>query len=107
MVGHLYSIPSVLNELIRDSSKELIQRVEEIKVKRGLNSKKASDLRIKTKVLHGINPAVAITDYALARNIDLIVINTHSRGGIKKLVLGSTAENVIQSSHCSTLVIRP
>jgi nucleotide-binding universal stress UspA family protein len=107
MVGHLYSIPSVLNELIRDSSKELIQRVEEIKVKRGLNSKKAGELRIKTKVLHSINPAVAIADYALAKNIDLIVINTHSRGGIKRLVLGSTAENVIQSSHCSTLVIRP
>jgi len=107
MVGHIYTMPSVLNELIRDSSIELIQRVEEIKVKRRLDSEKADNLRIKTKVLHSINPAVAITDYALAKNIDLIVINTHSMSGIKKLVLGSTTENVIQTSHCSTLAIRP
>jgi len=107
MVGHIYAVPSVLNELIRDSSKELIQRVEEVKVKRGLHSEKVDNLRIKTKILHSINPAVAITDYALAKNIDLIVLNTYSRSGIKKLVLGSTTENIIQSSHCSTLVIRP
>ncbi len=107
MVGHLYTVPSVLNELIKDSSKELIKRVEEIKAKRGIHGSKADDLRIKTKVLHGTNPAVAIADYALAKNIDLIVINTHSRTGIKKLVLGSTAENVIKSSHCSILVTRP
>ena len=106
MVGHLYTVPSVLNELIRDSSKELIQRVEEIKVKRGSHGEKADNLKIKTKVLHSTNPAIAITDYASAKNIDLIVINSHSTSRIKKLVLGSTTENVIQSSHCSTLVIR-
>ena len=87
--------------------RELIQRVEEVKVKRGLHGENADNLRIKTKVLHSINPAVTITDYALAKNIDLIVLNTYSRSGIKKLVLGSTTENIIQSSHCSTLVIRP
>lgn len=107
MEGHIYALPNLLNELVKNSSRELIKRVEELKLRRRLKDEKTDDLRIKTQVLHGINPTVAITDYASSKNIDLIVINSHSRSGIKKLILGSTTEKVIQSSHCSTLVVRP
>jgi nucleotide-binding universal stress UspA family protein len=107
MEGHIYALPSLLNELVKRSSLEIIKRVEELKLRRRLKGKNADDLRISTKVVHGINPTMAITDYASSKNIDLIVINSHSRSGIKKLILGSTTENIIQYSQCSTLVVRP
>ncbi|MCK5710223.1 MAG: universal stress protein [Deltaproteobacteria bacterium] len=41
----------------------------------------------------------------MVNNIDLAVINFHSKSRIQKLFLGTVTENVILSSRCSTLVI--
>jgi universal stress protein A len=38
--------------------------------------------------------------------VDLIVIGTHGRTGIKRLFLGSVAEKVIRHAPCSVLVVR-
>ena len=107
LARHIYAVPSILNELIKHSQAALITRGEEIKLKQRLRGGKADELIISTKVLHGVNPAIAVTDYASSKNIDLIVINMHSRSAIKKLILGSTTEKIVRSSHCSTLVVRP
>ncbi|MGB7435663.1 MAG: universal stress protein, partial [Candidatus Acidiferrum sp.] len=39
--------------------------------------------------------------------IDLIVLGTHSRGGIQKLVLGSVAEEMINRAPCAVLTVGP
>jgi nucleotide-binding universal stress UspA family protein len=39
--------------------------------------------------------------------IDLVVLGTHGRGGIKRLVLGSVAEGVIESASCPVLTVGP
>jgi nucleotide-binding universal stress UspA family protein len=39
--------------------------------------------------------------------IDLIVLGTHGRGGIKKLVLGSVAEEIVESAPCPVLTVGP
>jgi nucleotide-binding universal stress UspA family protein len=54
----------------------------------------------------GITAADVILDYAQEHNIDLIVMGTHGRSGIKNLLLGSVAEKVVQLAHCSVLSIR-
>ncbi len=38
-------------------------------------------------------------------NIDLIVMGTHGRGGIKKLFLGSTAETVMRHANCPVMTL--
>jgi len=37
---------------------------------------------------------------------DLIVLGTHGRGGVKRLVLGSVAEEVLRHAGCPVLVMR-
>lgn len=37
---------------------------------------------------------------------DLIVIATHSHAGLKRVLLGSTAEHVVRYAHCPVLTVR-
>jgi len=41
------------------------------------------------------------------KNIDLVVLGTHGRGGFKKLVLGSVAEEVVRRASCPVITVGP
>ena len=47
-----------------------------------------------------------IVHYAEENNIDLIVIGTHGRTGLGRLVLGSVAEGVVRLAKCPVLTVR-
>lgn len=56
---------------------------------------------------HREGPAIhEILDYAAHQKIDLIVLATHGRTGLKHLLMGSVAENVVRSAACPVLTIR-
>ena len=50
--------------------------------------------------------ATEILAAAAASDADLIVIGTHGRTGLARLVLGSVARNVLQHATCSVLIVR-
>lgn len=52
-------------------------------------------------------PAGVIAERAAAADAELIVMGSHGRTGLRRLLLGSTAEKVIRASTCSVLVARP
>lgn len=52
------------------------------------------------------SPAEEIVRCAAEREVDLIVMGTHGRGGVSHLLLGSVAEKVIRTAPCPVLVIR-
>jgi nucleotide-binding universal stress UspA family protein len=52
------------------------------------------------------DPAEAIVDFARAHEVDLIVLGTHGRTGLRRLFLGSVARNVTLHAPCSVLVAR-
>jgi len=47
---------------------------------------------------------VAITAIALEKSADLLVLGTHSRRGVARLLLGSTAESVLGRATCPVLI---
>jgi len=56
---------------------------------------------------HREGPAVhEILDYAAHQKIDLIVLSTHGRTGLKHLLMGSVAENIVRSAPCPVLTMR-
>lgn len=52
------------------------------------------------------DPAHAIAEYAEQNSADLIVIPSHGRRGLTRLLMGSTAERVVRLAHCPVLVLR-
>jgi nucleotide-binding universal stress UspA family protein len=52
-------------------------------------------------------PAQAIVEAAQHRQADLLVMSSHGRSGLGRLVLGSVAETVLRSTAVPILLIRP
>jgi nucleotide-binding universal stress UspA family protein len=52
-------------------------------------------------------PSRSILQAAVDINADVIVVGSHRRAGLKKLMLGSVAEQVLQHAHCPVLVALP
>lgn len=59
------------------------------------------------EVIRDIREAPAIVRYAEERTIDLIVMGTHARKGVKRMLLGSVAAAVVRHSSVSVMVIGP
>ena len=49
--------------------------------------------------------ALEITDFAKTHAVDFIVMTTHGRHGIKRLVMGSVSEGVIREACCPVLIV--
>jgi len=61
---------------------------------------------VDTSVWYGA-PVEAIVEAARYRRADLIVMSSHGRSGLGRLVLGSVAETVLRATRVPILLIRP
>jgi nucleotide-binding universal stress UspA family protein len=52
------------------------------------------------------NPVDEITAFAEDESVDLIVLPSHGRTGLVRLMIGSVAERVVRLAHCPVLVLR-
>jgi nucleotide-binding universal stress UspA family protein len=72
-----------------------------------MHTKKAGD---DVLVIHaqqqGSAPGKGILDYERQHDIDLIVMGTHGRRGLDRLMLGSTAEEVVRLAAAPVLTVR-
>jgi nucleotide-binding universal stress UspA family protein len=59
-----------------------------------------------THVLLEGDAAAEIVRYAVDNGMDLIVMGTHGRTGLERLLLGSVAERVMREAPCSVLVVK-
>ena len=65
------------------------------------------DVKFSTEtVLNVASIANSIVNYAESKNVDLIVMGTKGRTGIKRFLLGSVASGVVAHAKCSVLVVR-
>jgi nucleotide-binding universal stress UspA family protein len=62
-------------------------------------------VRIERSLVDG-SPAREIVRYAEDEGCDLVIMGTHGRGGIDRLLLGSVTERVVRSSNVPVLTIR-
>jgi nucleotide-binding universal stress UspA family protein len=63
------------------------------------------EITLERRVVHG-NPFLEIVRVAEEESVDLIVLGTHGRTGIKHFLIGSVAEKVLRKAPCPVLVVR-
>lgn len=52
------------------------------------------------------NPGTLISEYAKNKEMDMIIIGNRGLGNVKKLLLGSVSNNVVQHAPCPVLVMK-
>ncbi|HKL29865.1 MAG TPA: universal stress protein [Natrialbaceae archaeon] len=86
-----------ISDMFTDEGDRAIARVEELAAEAGVP--------VEGALLEG-TPSREIVRYAEKRDCDLVVIGTHGRGGIDRLLLGSVAERVVRTSPVPVLSIQ-
>ncbi|WP_019456573.1 universal stress protein [Acinetobacter sp. GG2] len=101
IIADLYVKTGQTNELIERTRTYLLDILEQAKqqfVQEGLT--------VETKLLEGFVVHEEIIQAAQDINADLIVMGSHGRTGVRKLVLGSVAQKVLGESHIPVLIVR-
>ena len=52
------------------------------------------------------DPGSEVTKFAEQVGADLVIISSHGRTGLSRLLIGSVAERVVRLAHCPVLVLR-
>ena len=92
-----------INEYFEDAEKHAqfwFNNVTEMAKKKDINNVR-TDIFTDAESITG-----AIIDYASDKSIDLVIIGTKGRTGLKRLLLGSVAQGVVQHAHCPVLLVR-
>jgi nucleotide-binding universal stress UspA family protein len=107
-IGYAYSSPGVesppmtIREIILLAEDEVKKWFDDIKEKADKSS-----IRFRSEIIMAKRSAIStMLDYAEEQNINLIVVGTRGRSGIKKMLLGSTASGLVTYAACPVLVVK-
>jgi nucleotide-binding universal stress UspA family protein len=87
-----------ITEQLEDSAERELPKVAECDECAGLN--------VEELIVYG-DAAAEIVRVARERSVDLIVIASHGRTGLGRILFGSTAEAVVRHASCPVLVVKP
>lgn len=66
-----------------------------------------TDVKIEIKLLEGESISHTLAEAIEQYAIDLVVISSHGRSGLKKLILGSITQNLISELNVPIFVVKP
>lgn len=88
---YIYAIPE-------PPTQELLERLHKV-------VPRDSSIPVVHRLLAG-DPAEAILRAAQSEGVDMIVMGTHGRRGITRLLMGSVAEAVVRRAECPVLILK-
>jgi nucleotide-binding universal stress UspA family protein len=75
-------------------------------IRRMLTAASLARVPFKGVTPQGVAPANGIVQQAIKSEVDLIIVGSYGRTGLKKLLMGSVTERVIGASPCPILVVK-
>ncbi len=87
-----------ISEQLEDSAERELPELAECEEFNGLD--------VEELIVHG-DAAAEIVRVAGEHKVDLIVVSSHGRTGLGRIIFGSTAEAVVRHASCPVLVVKP
>jgi nucleotide-binding universal stress UspA family protein len=88
-------------------AKERMQKEAEALLEKVATKAKEKNIAVETMVHWGRHPHEAILKDCNEKGVDLIVLGTHGRTGLKKFFMGSVAQKVVGYARCPIMVVPP
>ena len=85
----------------KDNEKEVLATMEA-----AIRNLEQAGFRVETSVRFG-EAAQEISDFVEHEKIDIVVMATHGRSGLSRMVMGSVAETVLRALHVPVMMVRP
>jgi nucleotide-binding universal stress UspA family protein len=87
-----------ISDQLEDSAERELPKLAECEECAGLD--------VEELIVHG-EAASEIVRVARDRKVDLIVVSSHGRTGLGRILFGSTAEAIVRHASCPVLVVKP
>jgi nucleotide-binding universal stress UspA family protein len=87
-----------ISDQLEDSAERELPKIAECE--------ECAGLEVEELIVHG-EASSEIVRVAKDRRVDLIVISSHGRTGLGRILFGSTAEAVVRHASCPVLVVKP
>lgn len=100
-VLYVYAGPKADNGTVPDAAAEKAYWNSQLEQIRPANL----DIPVSHVLIEG-DPATEIARFAADAQIDLIVMGTHGRSGLERMLMGSVAEQTLRNAPCSVLVAK-
>jgi len=94
---HKIADPTIAIEQLRASGKELLRKAQE--------KAQSAGMKARSELAEG-DCVDTIVELAKSSGADLIVMGSHGRGGLERLLLGSVAEGVLRKSPVPVMIVR-
>ncbi len=95
-------VEAILGVPAKDRQRVMSDSLEQVK-----KDFTASGIEAQSSLPEGRRPHATVLKLAKEHETDLIVAGTHSRWGMERLVIGSTAEELIRNAACPVLTVGP
>ncbi len=95
-------VEAILGVPVKDRQRVMSDSLEQAK-----RDFTASGIETRSSLSEGRRPHATVLKLAKEHETDLIVAGTHSRWGVERLVIGSTAEELIRNAVCPVLTVGP
>ena len=90
----------IVDIMVREAERIRLGEVEE------LSNRYVSESGRSVHMVEGA-PGVALPPLVERLDVDLVVMGTVGRTGLKGLIMGNTAETILRSVRCSVLAVKP
>lgn len=97
ITGYSKINPQVIKKQ-QNAAKKYIYKLE--------STAKNNDVSISIKIKQGTKIVKEIINFAKSKKSNLIVMGSHGRTGLNKLILGSVANGIAQQAKCSVMVVK-
>jgi nucleotide-binding universal stress UspA family protein len=101
MTGEGYVSPAIWDEIASGYRRTAQKQLDAL-----IGRAKGGGVRARGLLLEGTPAADVIVRAAKARRAGTIVLGTHGRSGLKRMLLGSVAARVVASADCPVMTVR-
>jgi nucleotide-binding universal stress UspA family protein len=92
-----YGVPFEVQQEIERAARQQVQTL--------LTDEDRQRLHAEATTVTSAAIATTVCDYARDNHFDLIVMGTHGRGPLRRLLMGSVAEQVVRTAPCPVLTV--